>query len=188
MVAKVVQMTRAALCFTGAAWLTIPSFPLEAAPPRCAHANTVETGNRALDYQPRNNRCEGIFDRQVATAISMQLIGFQRGVSSVVSFAPAGTVQVRVVGRPPNVLLRATATIPRTNYSMDTEQVEQSGLFSWSSAILANPLLGLSSDRLALLACTNLCRKNTGTVYFPVEPVQPRAAVPETYGVAIRAQ
>lgn len=180
--------TRAALGLSAMLWLADFGAPAEAAPPRCALANTIGTGNRALDYQPRSNRCEGIFQRQVATAISMQLIGFQLGRSSTASFSTAQTVRVRVAGRPPNVLLRATTTIPRTNYVMDTEQVEPDGTFSWSSAILANPLLNMSSDRLALLACTNLCRRNPSTTYFPVEPVQPGPATPAIYEVAIRAQ
>lgn len=181
-----------AAAFVAGLCLSAAPQPLSAGPAkpqRCVLSGALPTGSARLDYGPRGNRCEGIFARQVSTAIQMRVIGFQRGRGASAPFRPNQVVGVRTpAGAAGEVILRATATPPTINYGMDTRQVAANGLFEWDTSILADPRLALSGDQLALMACSNECRPTPDTVYWPVEMTQPASDATGRYVVTVVAR
>jgi hypothetical protein len=153
----------------------------------CAIKEAGGVGSRLLDYGPRGNRCEGLFTRQVATPVHMQIIGFLRGRAPRAELRPDGALQVRVLRRTADTTLRAIGTRPRLNYGMDTAALAADGRFTWDARIVASPQVALSPTELALVACSNGCADSARTVYMPVEFEAPPSDRSGRYAVILRS-
>lgn len=175
----------APILLIGAAALAMSAGARGAVP--CAIRDAIGVGSAALDYRPRGNRCEGLFSRQVATPLHMELIGFQRGRAPRADLRGDGMLRVRVLRRAGDTTLRATGTRPRLNYGMDTAELAPDGSFAWDTRIVAAPAVALSAGELALVACSNRCLDGARTAYMPVEFEVPPSDRSGRYTLVVRS-
>jgi hypothetical protein len=64
--------------------------------------------------------------------------------------------------------IRGVAWNIQSRYRMDSPPLDRSLTFDWRLDVLHAQDLGIDRKSLGLLACTNKCRNNPKTVYFPV--------------------
>lgn len=185
-------LIRNALVVVGVAFGVHPFAAVDArAQTVCRLANIAPVRDPALAYQPRGNRCEGVYTVPVATSARLQLVGFHNGrFPSDVIDGTTRTLSVAITHRPAGerVLLQAMALRPLTFYAMDTTALSPDGSFTWDTGVLASPSLRLRANELGLLACTSLCDPMADPIYLPVGWQAPAGSEHGSYSIVLQAQ
>lgn len=163
-----------ALMFSVTLIYTPWSAPLWAAE-KCPRPQVTEQKRTDIAYKWRGDRCEGLYVIEVASRPRPQIIGFHTGLIPAASFKNSGKARVIVDASTGSeaVSLRAVSLRPKTYYAMDTELPRGQWQYQWDSTILSMPPLNMRTNELGLLACTNDCRPDQSTKYFPAKLEQP---------------
>jgi hypothetical protein len=138
--------------------------------PQCLRSEAQGSDER-IAYRDRGNRCEGVYEQPVSGGINLQLVGYQI-VSGPITLDRLDYVDVRVIGMKlgDKPTLRVLSVRPGLFYQMDTSQIGGDGGYTWPSAVLreVRRVVGFEAGDLAAIACSNACRAEPETRYWPV--------------------
>jgi hypothetical protein len=128
-------------------------------------ARAVEVSE--IGYRLRGDRCEGLFVVEVSGESQMRLIGFHLGEPTFDLKSPL-PVPIRVRSKASGASLRMSSLEPHVRYQMDTDDLVAGKPYQWTTEIVRDSRVALSASAIAAIACTNGCRADDDTRYFPV--------------------
>jgi hypothetical protein len=142
-----------------------------------------ERGVSASDiaYKLRGNRCEGVFVAPIAGEVAMWPLGFHLADPVFPLDGPGNGpahVPIRVwgIGGGTSVSVRLSSLDWRLHYHMDTNQVDAQGRYQWNTEVVRALPGHFESRNMAALACSNDCRADPATRFYPVTVGSPSPA------------
>ncbi len=112
-----------------------------------------------IAYQPRGDRCEGVYDQNVANRINLRIAGYHLDPPvfdpraddfvriNVAAYVAGGSVELRVV-----------STRPRDYFQMDTSSIAGDGSFNWQLDVVRQLEEPIQPFHTAVTACAADCR------------------------------
>jgi hypothetical protein len=121
--------------------------------------------NTTYGYQARGDRCEGVYEREVA-GTTLLVASFTRGFEE---FAAPPTASLNVTWTSPSaspVRVRAYSLRRQLYYQMDTAKAPGPGLYTWPTDVLAG--LGIGKTDLGVVVRTSMPLEGADRdVYLP---------------------
>lgn len=146
-------------------------------------ADTSAAVDGELGYRARSGRCEGLLKLFVDNSDRIELLGYHYGN---IALPPRGEgLQVRAIGggTAAPVSLRAIRVGARNWYQMDVAGAALESVIAWPADVIER-IAKMRGDatidlaRLALLVCSNACRDQPDTTYWPVGAAGTQAGAP----------
>lgn len=127
-------------------------------------AAVAADGNPEVGYKRRGDRCEGLFNRPVAAAVNLTVIGAHLNQPAFsASASEAVAVRVPAAGPAGPLNLRIVSAKVRQYYRLDAS-VGASRLFNWPADVRAHPLVQLAPADVRAVACSGSCDSATPTI------------------------
>jgi hypothetical protein len=162
---------RLAVVFLLATSCCLPVFTLAAGDGVCDPGLKPPVGESPYSYQPRGDRCEGIYAREIA-GTTLLVASFTRAFADFQASAVAALSLTWATPARNPVSVRAYSLKPQLYYQMDTALSSGVGAYSWPTNVLA--ALGVRKSDLGVVA----------RVFMPVGDSEREVYLPLRVGVS----